>query len=705
MSHPFPAAESSLPPDRAETDVTGLIQDFPARGPAAVQTEKTRLADLVHHREAVSSEMTLEQCYQIFRERKTDYLAVVRDARVVGLCSRGQIGFILGSRFGFSIYSQNPIETALVPAPLIVSTATSIREILDRSLARTGEAFHQDAVLVDDRDGLIGLIKAETLAQLQSRLVTEQLEALRDQHGVVRRQNLELFRAGHAVRQSQGLYLGLFASHALGIALLGPGGEVQEHNRRLGELLGLPGPATSIVSLQAWVDEKERPAFLELLRRQSTTEAGTGTIELTLHLPGRGTRVFRCTTGWIRETGQICACLDDITEQRAFERNALLHEKQIMLETLVGGIAHELNNKLTPVQGFAELLMLDLPAPANTHAQYIQKSVGEAAHIIRQLLQLSKPVQPDNQTVDLRDVVEETLAVLQFEIRSSCAQIVTELPPEPVGIVGDPGQLKQVVLNILLNAIQACDTSRRPEIRVILRTDRPKAELLVMDNGRGIAEDVLPRVFDPFFTTKGPEKGTGLGLSVCYSIVRRHGGEIVAESPPGTGACFTVRLPLDSFGVACHPVVPEAGAGSGSPDSGLVRGRRILVVDDDEVIGFLLREMLVTSLAAEVEVVPSGMQALRHLDRNDYDLVISDIQMPEMSGIELYRHLVATRPAIAARFIFITGYSGSQDLKQRIAAWKVPVIAKPFTLPRLVEVCTSTILNAAGPGTASAREA
>src|SRR5208283_2215073 len=128
--------------------------------------------------------------------------------------------------------------------------------------------------------------------------------------------------------------------------------------------------------------------------------------EFTFNIPGRGTRIVRCSMGWIRETGQICACLDDLTEQRALEQNLLRQEKQRLLDTLVGGIAHELNNKLAPIMGFTELLREETSAEAQEHIELIIKSVEEAARIIRQLLELSKPASHSIQPMDLRTVAE-----------------------------------------------------------------------------------------------------------------------------------------------------------------------------------------------------------------------------------------------------------------------------------------------------------
>ncbi len=661
-------------------------QDFPPNGPSALVAEGTALASLTHHCESVEASVALELAYDLFRTRHVDYMAVVRDGRVIGLCSRGEIGFVMGSRFGFSLYSHSPVETVLVRAPLVVALQAPVREVLDRALARTGESFHQDVVLVDGERRLVGLVRAESLAQLQSQLVAQQLDALRQQHEILRQQHMDLFRANHAVRQSKGLYLGLFEGHSLGVALLDVDGGIHEHNRRLAELLGFGDTLASLISLVAWVEERERPTFLAMLRAQAEGRNAPASKEFTLHITGRGARFFRCSTGWIQETGQICACLDDITDQRLLERKLARQEKQTLLDTLVGGIAHELNNKLTPVMGFAGLLSIDGTEDDRRHVHYIQQSVQEAAHIIRQLLQLSKPIAHVTQPVEFRTVVEETLLMLRFQIRAAHCEVVTRLSAEPVWVMADPGQLKQVTINLVLNALQAIEGLAASAITVELRPAGTQAMLHITDSGCGSPEENLGRIFDPFFTTKGPERGTGLGLSICYSIVRQHGGEISVESQPGAGARFTVSLPLDTG--AASAFVPTRR------DMQPTRGvrpvpstARVLVVDDDEIVRNLLQELVRRQFGCQVDVVSHGGEALLALEREHYALILSDIQMPVMNGMDLYRRVRELHPTMARRFVFITGHPGDRVLVGEIGAWDIPVIGKPFSLERLADVC------------------
>ncbi len=663
-----------------------VVQEFPARGPQALSSEHVSLESLVHHRHTVPHDLPLEQVHRLFRDADVNYAALIRDGMVSGVCSRARLGFLLGSRFGFALDARSPAHTAQVARPLVFARTTPVRRILERALARPGEEFHEDVVLVDEEQHLLGLIPVQALAQLQNRLVGEQLAELRRQHDTLQRQNLELFQTNHAARQAQGLYQGLFESDALGVALLDTQGAVQTHNRRLAELLGLGDTTVELFSLAGWIVERERSRFAALLSAHEREGRVASAGEFHLEVPGRGARLFRISTGWIRETGQICACFDDISEQRTMERHVQRQEKQVLLDTLVGGIAHELNNKLTPVLGFAELLSPIAREPERSYVEYIGKSVLEAGEIIRQLLQLSKPAGGNPQFTDLRQAVDEALVMLKFQLRES--RVVTRVvsPPEPTMVHADNGQLKQVVINLALNAIQAMEHSPAPQLEIEVGHEAEQAFIAVRDSGTGIAPEIIGRIFDPFFTTKGPDRGSGLGLSICFSIMRQHGGDLTVESEPGQGARFKALLPAALAIPAVAPVKTETAPVIAGPE--LPGRKRVLVVEDEDVVRRLMQEMLRTCFAVSVDTAQHGREALGLAEANDYDLIISDIRMPEMNGPDFYLRLKQVRPALARRFFFITGHAGEREQIDDLARWGVSVMAKPFTVARLIEACT-----------------
>lgn len=629
--------------------------------------------------------MRLEDVHRFFSERQTDFAALVRDGRVTGICGRLQLGFLLGSRFGFALNARSPAHMAGVKRPLVFQEDTPLREVLAAALGRHDDEFYEDVALVNHELQLIGLVPVEALVRLQSRLVHAQMDEMCRQHETLQRQNLELFQAGHAVRQAQALSAGLFASSAVGVALMTVGGRMQTCNRRFGELLGTGPSLPENLVLETLLPEPVRASWRNLLLDLERSAAPSLARDFELEVPGRGPRTMHFSLGWIAETSQVCVCVDDITQQREFERHLQREEKQKLLDTLAGGVAHELNNKLTPVLGYAELVAQEASPSQVEFVGYIRKGVQESAHIIRQLLQLSKPEGGTMEPVDLRDVISEAALMLRFEAREARARIRVEAGDEPLTVNGDASLLKQVVMNLSLNALHAMEDTLAPELRLTAGRDASGVFFMVQDNGCGIAPDIVGRIFDPFFTTKGPDKGTGLGLSICHSIARQHGGRIEVQSKPREGTCFTVWLPaLAGSARVERGRLPSPWA---KGKAGLGGNRRVLIVEDEPVIRNFLMEAMRNLYGCIVDGAADGREGLVQVELHDYDLILSDIRMAVMTGTEFFRRLRDSHPLQAAKVVFVTGHMGQNPLQDDIARWGVPVLSKPFTMERLARVC------------------
>jgi two-component system NtrC family sensor kinase len=478
------------------------------------------------------------------------------------------------------------------------------------------------------------------------------------------------------------------------VALLDSKGGIETANQRLLSFVD-PESSSAQANLAALVVPEERDNFLRLLdhTEEEGGSHGPHSTELHLALAGRGRRLFKCTIGWIRETGQICVFLDDITEQRVMERQMAQKEKSALLDSLVGGIAHELNNKLTPVLGFSQMISQNLrkqPDTAKLHefAQTITESAIESAKIIRQLLQMSRPPARELVRCDLRAVVQDALTLAKFKLRENQIQPRLELPPAEVPLIADPAQLKQVVVNIVFNAVDVMDNPDRRELKLRVTAGRGQAALLIADTGHGIQPEHLNRIFDPFFTTKSPDRGTGLGLSVCFSIVKQHGGEINVESTPGEGTTFTITLPQADDAAATAPTPPAEDT---SATTARVIRARILVVDDEPFVTRLVQEMLRSETDCKVEWAADGVQATERLKDSAFDLVISDIRMPRMNGFQLLDWIKGHFPPMAARFIFMTGDAGSVEMNGALDELGVPVLRKPFSANSLLDHCRSLI--------------
>lgn len=660
--------------------------------------ENVDLLSLVEHREFVQATETTEKVYKWFQSHSHEYVGVVSDSRLIGVVSRGHIGFLLGARFGFALYGHQPVDQHLMKGHLRVYRGLPLLKVLDQALSREGDNFYDDVALTDGNEQFLGIITVPTLVRWQSRLILQKTQLAEQQRQALQENNQRLFRSLNQLRQSQGRFEILFENSALGVAMMNTRGEVETGNHRLEILIGAHGNETSAVfDLSALVPAGERENFLRLLQEHEANpqEANPRNTEFLLNLPGRGPRRFKFFTSWIRETGQVCALLDDVTEQRVLEHRLIQKEKSAMLDSLVGGIAHEINNKLAPIIGFSELLLgqLERGQPAEKLARYcsmIRESAMDSAKIIRQLLQLSRPVTADLVACDVRELVREVVSFLGFRIRECGCEIILNLPKEETFIRADSTQMKQVVINLTLNALDALQARPQKQLRFTVTVEEERVALKVTDTGQGIKPEHLQHIFDPFFTTKEPDRGSGLGLSVCLSIVRQHGGEISVKSTWNSGSEFEIVLPKASkidVSAASRLTERPAAENNGSDSEPPSGRKRVLVVDDEEFITSMIQEILRNEMNCTVERVANGLRAVARLKQSDFDFVISDVRMPELDGFGLFEWLKENRPRLAERFMFITGDAGSLGLNQKLESLGVRVLRKPFKMEVLIREC------------------
>jgi two-component system NtrC family sensor kinase len=391
----------------------------------------------------------------------------------------------------------------------------------------------------------------------------------------------------------------------------------------------------------------------------------------------RNARLFADNTRLYEEAQQRLRELQDTQAQ------LVQAAKLSAVGQLVSGVAHELNNPLSVVIGYGQILLSrGVPDDTRRPIELIVAQGGRMAKIVQSLLLFSRQRKPERRAVDLRQIIQQILTLRDTQLALSSIRLETEFGVDVPPIEGDPHQLQQVVLNLVLNAEQAILGSgvggRRTGdgIRVTTGTrresDRTWVVTQVADNGPGIAAEVLPRIFEPFFTTKRVGEGTGLGLSVSYGIVEQHGGRLSVQSGPGR-TVFTLELP------AATPVATESARPADSAPALVAgNGRRVLVVDDEPAVV----EMVTTVLDGQgwrVDVASGGREGLARLQEARYDLVLSDIRMPEIDGAAFYRQAVAQRHELASRFLFITGDTANAEAWQFLQETRVPVLEKPFS--------------------------
>ena len=399
------------------------------------------------------------------------------------------------------------------------------------------------------------------------------------------------------------------------------------------------------------------------------------------------------------------------TKQQLVQR-----EKLAAVGQLVSGVAHELNNPLQGVLGYAELILASKPAALETEElRAIRDNANRAAGIVRNLLTFAGRNTTARGWQQINRVVRDAIAVREEPVNSAGIDLRLEAADRLPLVYIDSARLEDVIVNLIENAEAAIAVRRegkslsravpekaRGEITIVTRSDPDRIYVEVSDNGSGLRAEDLPRIFDPFFTTREVGQGAGLGLSVCYGIVREHGGQIMARNGSVGGAVFTIELPVmaESLIVASSPavgIVPpkpaEARTAVPGPSYAMVsppedqsnpspHRRNALVVDDEESNAALVRRVL-AGAGYDVESTTLSRRALVMIERTAYDAVICDVKMPELSGQELYGRVCQIRPEMARRFIFITGDIDGEDTRQFLDESRCSYFMKPFNLERL----------------------
>jgi signal transduction histidine kinase/CheY-like chemotaxis protein len=353
-------------------------------------------------------------------------------------------------------------------------------------------------------------------------------------------------------------------------------------------------------------------------------------------------------------------------------------EKMSVVGQLVSGVAHELNNPLAGVLGYTQLLLRRQVAPAAERSLLkIEAEAERCRRIVQNLLIFARKHKPRKSLLDLNAVVESTLELRAYHLKVDNIHVERDLDPRLPRTMADMNQMQQVLMNMINNAQHAMLTvDRQRTLTLRTRHVGGTIRIQVMDTGSGIEQDHLTRIFDPFFTTKEVGRGTGLGLSICYGIVQQHRGEIFVESAPGRGTTFTIELPVQSDGVE---ETSDAAAIQELLGGSQARKGRILLVDDEvsilEVIGDVLRID-----GHEVETTTNGAAALAKLRQENFDVIVSDMKMPGMSGQELFAHLAEIDPNLVRRLIFTTGDLASPETLSFLERVGNGYLQKPFDL-------------------------
>jgi two-component system NtrC family sensor kinase len=365
----------------------------------------------------------------------------------------------------------------------------------------------------------------------------------------------------------------------------------------------------------------------------------------------------------------------------------LLHsEKLAAVGQLISGVAHELNNPLTAILGYSQLLTSSgqMGQQGIEYADKLYKQAQRTHRIVQNLLSFARQHKPERVPVQINQTLEETLALRDYDLRMHNVRIHLDLAENFPVTSADPHQLQQVFLNMMNNAVDAIlehSTEGDIWVRTALNGDRLCIE--ITDSGPGVKD--ASRVFDPFYTTKPVGKGTGLGLSICYGIITEHGGTIRVRNIPSRGASFTVELPFQ----------PAAPLVFSSPGQRAVSGRdgRILLVDHDdsvlEAVGTILR-----GRDHRVQTAKNIREARALLEKQDFDLIVADLHISDgANGGGLGEWLAQHKPALSRKLIWMCAVAPSEDAGENIAGKGRQILQKPFKASDLLAAVDELLLN------------
>jgi two-component system NtrC family sensor kinase len=453
------------------------------------------------------------------------------------------------------------------------------------------------------------------------------------------------------------------------LCIVDRGGRIRRANRAFANLVNAPPAGLIGRPWQAFVP----PEWSAELQRALEQQGAGREVELRT-----GERTYAVTAVPISSTDRSAVVLlfDDQTERRRLQDQLIQSEKMSAIGQLIAGVAHDLNNPLASVVGFADYLteVPHVPPALREPLTVIQEEAERASNIVKNLLSFARKQEHQRRPTALSPLLDATFLLLRNQLMAHRVEARIDVEPDlPMPDI-EPNQIQQVFVNLINNAAQAIASAGRPGT-LIVRARRWLDGVAIdfIDDGPGMSESLAAQVFEPFFTTKAEGEGTGLGLSISQGIVREHGGRIMLATEEGSGSTFTVQLPL-----ASRPVAATPDAGSRAP----TRRLRVMVVDDEPHILHYMRATL-EAWGHITLVATDGVEALELAESDVFDLIISDLRMPRLGGREFYEELARRNPALAARLVFSTGDTVRGDTLAFLETLNRPYLHKPFSLAEL----------------------
>lgn len=374
----------------------------------------------------------------------------------------------------------------------------------------------------------------------------------------------------------------------------------------------------------------------------------------------------------------LLSVIRDITERKRVEQRVQEASRLAAIGELAAGVAHEINNPLTSVIGFSQMVLeADPPSDIKEDLQIVYSQAQRAAKVVKNLLLFGRKTGPNKEAMELNSIIQRSIELKLHEFKLCNVRVQCELDQELPDTLLDEHQMIQVFFNLLTNAQDAFESQWEGGLITVKTTQaRGMIRVTVSDDGPGIPPENLNKIFDPFFTTKEVGRGTGLGLSICHGILKEHGGEIWAESVEGQGATICFEIPVLTPADHSDSALPTMFAGT--PGT-----KHVLVVDDEITI----RDMLRRALELErytVDLAENGEEAWRKMCAMHYDCIVLDLKMPVMGGQELYKLINEVDESLAQKVLFITGDTIGRDTRDFLTATEGQALHKPFELQELL---------------------
>jgi PAS domain S-box-containing protein len=383
----------------------------------------------------------------------------------------------------------------------------------------------------------------------------------------------------------------------------------------------------------------------------------------------------------------------EVTDRTRLEQQLRQAEKLSALGQMISGVAHELNNPMSVIKGYLDLIVTHHEINSQTRSDLgkVIQECDRTIQLIREFLSFAREQPARREMVDVNTLIQRVAELRRPDLAAAGVELFLDLAPGLPPTSADPGQVQQLIINLVNNATQAMAATPAPRtLRVSTQMKTPQLLLiLVEDSGPGVPPELETRIFQPFFTTKPAGTGTGLGLSIAHSIMADHHGRIQYARSSLGGAAFQLEFPIVT--VASEAPAPEAAPAAAPPSPSPVSAR-VLVLDDEPSIAELLSEMLCV-LGHKPVVCLTAAAALEMVEAREFDLVISDFRMPVMNGEQFYRELAGKRPELAERMIFLTGDVVSEETQHFLSSTGNPHLDKPFQLTHLEAVITGVLAD------------